>query len=289
MVRAEGGGGSVLRCGSHDERSPFGGRGQDAMIADHVEAGRGDERGEFRDQFQRVEDDVGGSIRPGALEAVGEPGVERLRETFDGQGRPGGIAADPFQSRAVGGGDGDVGVEAEAGYGGARGSGQELARLLIDPDSGDRDPSSRVGTGGDAARDGGAVEGRQPRLKVGEGIDLVGIGIGTQAAALEQGRDPTRHASGKPGDLGVIGWRQRMEAGMPGGIGGIDAVERQHVKMHVQIQAAAETLDKRDGAALPFPNPVLLPSPASRRAEHGAREDLEDIPDQGLVVSQAVA
>ncbi len=109
------------------------------------------------------------------------------------------------------GGDGDVGVEAEAGYGGAPGSGQELARLLIDPDPGDRDPSSLVGTGGDAARDGGTVEGRQPRLKVGEGIDLVGIGIGTQAAALEQGRDPTRHASGKPGDLGVIGWRQRME------------------------------------------------------------------------------
>ena len=109
------------------------------------------------------------------------------------------------------GGDGDVGVEAEAGYGGAPASGQELARLLTDPDSGDRDPSSRVGTGGNAARDGGTVEGRQSRLKVGEGIDLVGIGIGTQAAAFEQGRDPTRHASGKPGDLGVIGWRQRME------------------------------------------------------------------------------
>ena len=55
------------------------------MIADDVEAGRGDERGEFRDQFQQVEDDVGGLIRPGALEAVGEPAVEPLREMFDGQ------------------------------------------------------------------------------------------------------------------------------------------------------------------------------------------------------------
>ena len=62
-------------AGGHDVRPPLRRRGQNAIIADHVEAGRGNERGQFFNQFQRIEDDVGRAIGPGALETVGEPAI----------------------------------------------------------------------------------------------------------------------------------------------------------------------------------------------------------------------
>ena len=57
----------------------------------------------------------------------------------------------------------------------------------------------------------------------------------------------------------------------------------------MKIDARPKPLHKRHRAALAVPNPLLVPGPAAQRAEDGPRQNLKDIPDQGLVVGQAVA
>jgi hypothetical protein len=64
----------ILGCGNH-EPSLSGRRAQDALVTDLVNPRWRDGGGDLLQEFQRLEDDVGGPVAPAALEAIKEPSV----------------------------------------------------------------------------------------------------------------------------------------------------------------------------------------------------------------------
>ncbi len=84
------------------------------MVGDQVRPGRGDEGGEFLEQGQRIEEKVGRAVGVGGLEPEADPAVGKLREPLVGEGRAGGVAAEPLDPVAVPGADAGAGVQGEA-------------------------------------------------------------------------------------------------------------------------------------------------------------------------------
>ena len=73
--------GWITLIGLWDDERPPGSRGREyAVLANEVEAGRGNERSELSHQFQGFKDDVGGSVAPAVLEAIEQPAVGQDRQ-----------------------------------------------------------------------------------------------------------------------------------------------------------------------------------------------------------------
>jgi len=144
-----------------------------------------------------------------------------------------------------------------------------------------------AGTRRDAARDRGGVERREQRLFRRQRV-VVGCVV-AEPTTLEQARqapcDLPRHAF----HLGVVGWRERVEAQRSFGGPRVDAVEQQRVEVDVQVQRVAEALHEGDGSAMPARDRPLLPGAAPQRREDAAHEDVEHVAHERRVVGKPVA
>ena len=144
-----------------------------------------------------------------------------------------------------------------------------------------------AGTRRDAARDRGGVERREQRLFRRQRV-VVGCVV-AEPTTLEQARqapcDLPRHAF----HLGVVGWRERVEAQRSFGGPRVDAVEQKRVEVDVQVQRVAEALHEGDGSAMPARDRPLLPGAAPQRREDAAHEDVEHVAHERRVVGKPVA
>lgn len=88
----------------------------------------------------------------------------------------------------------------------------------------------------------------------------------------------------------VIGWGQEKESrrGREATGLGIDAVERQCVKVKVEIQRGAEALEERDGAALRGSGPPVMSRTAAQLGEEGPHESAKHRTRECRVVGTAV-
>jgi hypothetical protein len=84
------------------------------VVAHLVGARRWDQGDQALQQFERLEDDVGGAVAPTVLEPVEQAAVTQAREPLAGQRRTRDVAAQPLESPAVAGGHAHVGVQAQA-------------------------------------------------------------------------------------------------------------------------------------------------------------------------------
>lgn len=95
-------------------------------------------------------------------------------------------------------------MEAESSDIGRWEAGDGVRRAILDGGSGDADPLALVRARTDAAGDGCTVEGSQQRILLGQGVDLVRIGLGTPSPPLEKTsgpvRDPARRSLPTPRD-----------------------------------------------------------------------------------------
>jgi hypothetical protein len=84
------------------------------LIPDQVRAGRGDERHESLQKLERLEHDVRRAIPPAMPQAVEQAPILEAFQPRGGDGRAPAVTAQPLETPAVAGGDGDVGVQREA-------------------------------------------------------------------------------------------------------------------------------------------------------------------------------
>jgi hypothetical protein len=92
----------ALRLAAGDDLGAHGGvGGEHAVIADHVESRRRDEGGEPGDEVEGVEQDGVGAVLPGRLEREPDAAVVVEREALLGERRPGEVAAQALEARAV--------------------------------------------------------------------------------------------------------------------------------------------------------------------------------------------
>jgi hypothetical protein len=168
------------------------------VVTDQVKTRRRHQGRELLDQLLGLEHDVGRAVSPAVLELVEKPRVLHLRETLGGDRAPGNVLAQALQSATIPGWDGDVRVQADAAHAGAALAfeGREIVR--IDAVAHAQHALTRSVARGDAAGDGGAAELRQQRLVLGQGIGLRAIGLGAEAAALEE---PAAGPEGRPEPL----------------------------------------------------------------------------------------
>ena len=79
-----------------------------------MEARRRYEDGEAFDQFERLEEHVGGAIAPAMSQAVNETTVLPLGQAVGGERGPRGVTDQPLEACAVVGGNGDGCVQGDA-------------------------------------------------------------------------------------------------------------------------------------------------------------------------------
>ncbi len=132
----------------------------------------------------------------------------------------------------------------------------------------------------------GAREAGQRERLGGERIG--GLGVVAEPAAPEQPPDPPRDRSHQPGDVGVDGRREAVEAERPIRPGGEDAVEPEDVEVNVELQPRPKTLHDRHRAALARRD-AGPPAPPAVPPEHDADEDAQHGAAEGVVEGEAVA
>ncbi len=148
---------------------------------------------------------------------------------------------------------------------------------------------ARSAARGDAAGYGGAVELRQERFVLGQGVDLRGIGLGAKAPAFEEPRDAPGDLPHHPLDLEVLGGRQGMEAQRAVRTPLVDAVEEQRVEVDVQVQRVAEALHEGDRAALAADHAPLPARTSAEGGEDSPHEDTQHGARERSIVGKAVA
>jgi hypothetical protein len=89
--------------------------GEDAEVADEVEARGWDDGAEAGKQVVGLEQDGDGAVAPGLLEGVAELAARVELQAVEGDGRAAEVAAEALEAHAVPGVDGDGGVDVEAG------------------------------------------------------------------------------------------------------------------------------------------------------------------------------
>ena len=260
-------------CARHDAVALARTRAEDPVVANQMEAGRRDQGRELFDELLGLEDDVGRAVAPAMLEPVEKPPVLHPREALGGDRRAGDVATEALESAAIAGGDGHVRVQADAAHAGAALAFEGRQIVRIDAIAHAQHALARSAARGDAAGDGGAVELRQQRLVLGQGIDLRGIGLGAEAPALEEPRDAPGDLPHHPLDLGVLGRRQGMEAQHAVRLALVDAVEQQRVEVDVQVQRVAEALHEGDRAALAADHAPLPARTSAEGCEDSPHED----------------
>jgi hypothetical protein len=170
-------------------------------------------------------------------------------------------------------------VQADAAHAGAALAFERRDVVRVDAVAHAQHALARSAARGDAAGDGGAVELRQERLVLGQGVGLRGIGLGAEAPAFKEPRDAPGDLAHHPLDLCVLGRRQGMEAPRAVRPSLVHAVEQQRVEVYVQVEGVAEALDEGDRAALAAGNPPPARPPAAggedrshEDSQHGTRE-----------------
>jgi hypothetical protein len=205
-----------------------------------MEAGRRDQGRELLDELLGLEDDVGGAVAPAVLEPVEKPPVLHPREPLGGDRRAGHVAAEALEAETITGGDGHVRVQADAAHAGAALAFECRKILRIDAIAHAQHALARSATRSNAAGDGGAVELRQERLVLGQGI-----GLGAEAPAFEEPRDASGDQSHHPLDLRVFGGRQGLKAKRLVRPERVDAVEEKRMEVDVQISGRRRSAARR--------------------------------------------
>src|SRR5207249_641107 len=122
---------------------------------------------------------------------------------------------------------------------------------------------------------------------LGEWVDVGGV-IDVESAAREQTLDAPVDGGEQPRHLPVARQLGGVELEAPVFSLGEDAVQQEGVEVDVQLEATAEALDHRHGAAPPIGH-----APATRAAaiepEHGAHRDAEDRAAERVIVGEKVA
>jgi hypothetical protein len=167
------------------------------MVANQIEARRRNKRGEFFNQFERFENNVGGSVPPAVLEAIQQPAIRQKRQSLGGHRGAAGVSAQTLESHTVMGGNADVGMNAVAGNCGAARAGGDGDVLQIDRVAHLGDPAASARPGGYEPANRGAIELSEQRLAVSEGIGFVTISLGPQAATFEEFGDFVLNALGQ--------------------------------------------------------------------------------------------
>jgi hypothetical protein len=98
----------------HDRRSPRRMRAEDTVVGQQRATGRGDERGEPLEELQGVQQQRRGAITPRPAQLIEELAARALGQSLERQRRTEQVSAEVFEAVAAVGGDGDIGVQAEA-------------------------------------------------------------------------------------------------------------------------------------------------------------------------------
>jgi hypothetical protein len=85
----------------HDPGPVAGCGGEDAVIPDEIEPRRWDKRGQFLEQLQRFESDVGRAVAPVMFEFVEQATVSQPRQALGGDRRSRCIAAQALETQTV--------------------------------------------------------------------------------------------------------------------------------------------------------------------------------------------
>jgi hypothetical protein len=174
------------------------------VVQDEVDAGARDEGGEAGDELGRGEVEVGGPVAPAVTEGNAGDVAGTELEAVLGNGGAAEVAAKALEGVAVGGVDGDGGVQVEAFEVSVQAAVARLgARNERVPEA--RDEAARIGAEG---ADGGLLQGGERRSFVG----LVVEGIGEEAAAIEQAGDA---AGNGEQELGDVGGGRELDEGRP--------------------------------------------------------------------------
>jgi len=197
-----------------DEVAQAGASREHTVIADLVGAGGRDQGGELAEEVEGLEEQRLGAVAPGMLQAVEQASVGELGEALGGESGARDVAEETLEAAPVLCVDGDVGVEVEATGGGAARACAPLDVVGVDAIAEALEALAGARTERDATLDGGAVEGGQRGVGLGERIVLEMLFVVCEERAMEQeGLESAGDVLGDVRDLGVVGRRERMEAG----------------------------------------------------------------------------
>jgi hypothetical protein len=71
------------------------------VVADLVDARRGNQGGQLLQEFQRLEDDMGGSVAPAMLETIKQPAISKPRQALCCHRWSAGVTAEPLEAPSV--------------------------------------------------------------------------------------------------------------------------------------------------------------------------------------------
>ncbi len=260
------------------------------MVADLVRTRGWDQGYQPLDQLERFEHDVGRTVAPAVPEPVGEIPVGEGGEALGGDGRPGHVATESLEARAVPRRDADARVQANARHARTERSGNAPERFGVDPIA--KPPNTPAGSfsSGHAALHRCSGELGHQRSLVREGVGIRGISI-EQTPPGEQPLDAAGGARHHALDLGVVRGRERREANGSASCRPVHAVKHHGVEVDVQVQRVTKALHEGDCAALHAATALgpALAATASQRCEHRTDEHAEHRARELPVISEAVA
>ena len=176
--------------------------------------GRGNQRGEFFQQFVRFEHEVGRAVAQGLAQREGDAAVGQFRQAVGGERRAGEVPAQPLETRAIARGDADTGVDVEAGDLGAKARLDERERRVGRVPHAHHAAAAAAARGDDALHR-GAGHGRKHRLALGEWVvGWLAVGRGERlAAARAESLDAPGDIQGDGRDLVGAGRGEGEELG----------------------------------------------------------------------------
>jgi len=153
------------------------------------------------------------------------------------------------------------------------------------------DAPTGAGAEGDTAQDGGIAETREQGGLRDERVLRLGINVfADEAASTQQAQDARANRLEETRHLQVGRWRRRVKAKPSFRLPLEHTVENEGVKVHVEIESAAEALDDRNRTATAFH--VSRPCLPALEAEKCSHVDGKDRAAQGVIpredVSQSV-
>jgi hypothetical protein len=275
------------RRARHDPITLTRARRQDPVIPHLVGSGRWNQRHESFDQLASLHQDVTGSIAPAGFEAECELTIRPLFESIVGERRPSHVLNQALQASAIACGYADSGVEAHASVRGDAGRGFGVCAQLVGVDTvPEASPTlAPLAARCNARAQGSRAEVREEWLLSGERVVVaVCAGFEKPVDSAGRARQDTRH-------LVVAGRGQGEEARVLCRIRGVGvcAVERQGVKVHVQVQRGSKPLDEADRAALAVSQVPLISRAAAEFGKERAKEGAQHLAGEPRVVRAPVA
>jgi hypothetical protein len=177
-----------------DEVAQAGASREHTVIADLVGARGRDQGGELAEEVERFEEQRLGAVAPGMRQAVEQASVGELGEAVGGERGAQDVAEETLEAAPVMCVDGDVGVEVEATGGGAARACAPLDVVGVDAIAEALEALAGARNERDATLDGGAVEGGERGVSLGERIVFEIIAAFKKAGIYQKGSSPTRSA-----------------------------------------------------------------------------------------------